>query len=68
MNTGLSIPYEVADGIVLASMQEHLKMLKSAVENHLEKGAYLHPEDLGNNIRYIHALEVLIPYYGGDIE
>ena len=67
MSKGLEIPFEVADRITLASMQDQLKMLRKEVKDHLIKGAYLHPEDLGNNIRYIHALEILIPYYGGEI-
>lgn len=64
---GLEIPFEVADQITLATMQDQLKMLRKEVKDHLEKGSWLHPEDLGNNIRYIHALEVLIPYFGGEL-
>ena len=65
---GVVIPFETADQITLASMQDQLKMLKKEVKDHLEKGAWLHPEDLGKNMKYIHALETLIPYYGGDLD
>ena len=68
MSKGISIPFEAADLIALASMQSQLKYLRKEVKDHLEKGAYLHPEDLGNSVRYIHALETLIPYYGGDLD
>jgi hypothetical protein len=64
----LEIPFEVADGIVLASMQEHLGYLKEEVRAHVEEGAYLHPEDYYNSmVKLIPALETLIVYYGGEV-
>jgi hypothetical protein len=69
MNKQLSIPWEVAEGITLASLEDHLKMLKQEVADHLEKGSYLHPEDYENSMfRLIPSLEVLIQYYGGSIK
>lgn len=68
MIKGLTIPFEVADGIVLASLQEHLGFLKEEVRAHVEEGAYLHPEDYHNSMtKLIPALELLINYYGGDV-
>ncbi len=65
---GLTIPYEVADGIALAVMQDQLKYLKEEIRLHVEQGQYLHPEDYHNSMtRLIPALEVLIPYYGGSV-
>ena len=63
---GLVIPYEVADGIAVAIMKDHLSYLKEELRLHLEEGHYLHPEDLANSQnKYIPALETLIPYFGG---
>lgn len=63
---GLTIPFEVADGIVLASMKEHLGYLKQEIDDHRMKGTYMHPEDYRNILeKYIPALELLIKYYGG---
>ena len=67
MSKGLEIPYEVADGITLASLTDQHGYLKEETRAHLEDGAYLHPDDLGNNIRLIAALELLIAYYGGEV-
>ncbi len=65
---GLTIPYEVADNITLATLQDQLKYLKEEVRLHVEEGQYLHPEDYHNSMtRLIPALEVLIPYYGGSV-
>jgi hypothetical protein len=65
---GLTIPYDVADGITLASLQDQLKYLKEEVRLHVEEGKYLHPEDYHDSMtRLIPALEVLIPYYGGSL-
>lgn len=65
---GLTIPYEIADGIALAVMQDQLKYLKEEIRLHVEQGQYLHPEDYHNSMtRLIPALEVLIPYYGGTV-
>jgi hypothetical protein len=68
MNKGLEISFEVADGITLANLQSQYSYLKEETRAHLEDGQYLHPEDLGNNIKLCHALELLIPYYGGDLK
>jgi hypothetical protein len=65
---GLTIPYEVADGIAVAIMQDHLKYLKEEVRLHLEEGQYLHPEDLENSLfKLIPSLEIIIPYFGGTV-
>ena len=65
---GLTIPYEVADGIAVAIMQDHLKYLKEEVRLHLEEGQYLHPEDLDNSLtKLIPSLENIIPYFGGTL-
>jgi hypothetical protein len=62
----LEIPFEVADGIVLASLQNHIGYLKEEVRLHVEEGQYLHPEDYHNSmVNLIPAMETLIDYYGG---
>lgn len=66
--SGLTIPYEVADGIAVASMQDQLKYLKEEVRLHVEEGQHLHPEDYHNSMtKLIPALETLIPYFGGTL-
>jgi hypothetical protein len=67
MSKGVKIPFEVADSITLASLQDQYKYLKKETKQHLEKGQWMHPEDLGKNIQLINALELLIPYYGGEL-
>lgn len=67
MNKGLEIPFEIADGITLATLKDQYGYLKEETRAHLEDGQYLHPEDLGNNIKLCHALELLIPYFGGTL-
>ena len=66
MSRGVQIPFEVADGITLAVMQDQLKYLKEEVRLHVEEGKYLHPEDYHNSMtKLIPALETLIDYFGG---
>jgi hypothetical protein len=63
------LPYEVVEGIALASLQDHLEMLKTEVRNHLQRGDYLHPEDFENSVfKLIPSFEVLIRYYGGTLK
>lgn len=65
---GLLIPFEVADGITLATLQDQHKMLKEEVRRHVEEGKYLHPEDYHNSmVNLIPALETLIEYFGGEV-
>ena len=67
MSKGLEIPFEIADMITLSSLKDQYKYLKEETRRHLEEGAWLHPEDLGRNIQIINAMELLIPYYGGEL-
>ena len=67
MSQGLEIPHEVADAITLASLTDQYRYLREETRAHLEDGRYLHAEDLGRNIQIMQALEVLIPYYGGQV-
>jgi hypothetical protein len=67
MTKGLVIPFEVADGITLAALKDQHKYLKEETRLHLEEGQWLHPEDLAKNRQLIPALELLIPYYGGEL-
>ena len=62
----LEIPFEIADGIVLASLKNQVTYLKEEIRAHVEEGAYLHPEDYHNSmVNLIPAMELLIDYYGG---
>ena len=65
---GLSIPYEVADGITLAILQDQYVYLKEELRLHIEEGHYLHEDDVySSKFKLLPALEVLIPYFGGTI-
>ena len=65
---GLLIPFEVADGIAVACMQDQLGYLKEEIRLHVEEGSYLHPEDYHNSmVNLIPALETLIKYFGGEV-
>lgn len=65
---GLLIPFEVADGITAACLTEQLDYLKEELRGHVEDGKYMHPEDYYNSMmKYIPALETLIPYFGGTL-
>lgn len=68
MSKEITIPYEVADGITLATLQDQLSYLKEEIRLHTEEGKYLHPEDYYNSMtKYIPALELLIEYFGGEL-
>ena len=69
MNKGITLPFEVADGITLATLQEQHSYLKEELRAHLEDGKYLHKEDAYNSqFKLIPALELLIDYFGGNIK
>jgi hypothetical protein len=64
--TKLEIPFEVADGIVVASLKNQIGYLKEEIRLHTEEGGYLHAEDYHNSmVNLIPAMEMLIDYYGG---
>jgi len=66
MVANLEIPWEVADGIVIAALKNHVSYLKEEIRLHTEEGKYLHPEDYHNSmVHLIPAMEKIISYYGG---
>jgi hypothetical protein len=73
---GIEIPFEVADGIVVASLQEQRRYLKHELEQWTANpktdsnpnGYWLHPEDVVKNTILIRSMDELIKYYGGEHE
>jgi len=66
MITGMAIDYETADRITLLNMQDALATMEKEVSDHLEKGVYMHPEDLQEAMAFlIPAFKRLVKYYGG---
>ena len=66
MKTGITIDYETADRITLATLIEQRKYLKKEMKEHLEMGAWMHPDDVENNTKMIKHLAKVIEYFGGD--
>ena len=58
---------EIADRIALASLKDMYHYTKTELKSHIEEGTYLHPEDVAKNHQLIYALEILIPFYGGEL-
>lgn len=66
---GLEIDWEAADKLTLAVLVDHLAMIKDDVHKHENEGSWMHPDDLEfNKSKLIPALEVLIPYFGGELQ
>ena len=71
---GIVIPFETADQIVRASLEEHRDYLKSELKQWRKNpksddnpgGYWLHPEDVTKNTELVKHMDVLIKYYGGD--
>jgi hypothetical protein len=68
MNKGLTLPYDVADGIALAVLEDQYNYLTQELREHKENGRWLHPEDVVNSEQnLIPALKVLIKHFGGSV-
>ena len=63
----IELDSEVADRIALASLKDAYQYLNAEFKSHIEEGTWLHPEDVAKNHQLIYALELLIPFYGGDL-
>jgi hypothetical protein len=69
----LTIPYEVSDGITLATLVDARAYLQSELDKWNENpksddnptGYWMHPEDVVYNTQLISAMNVVIKYYGG---
>ena len=70
---GITIPFEVADQITLASLTDHRDYLRSELDqwkanpktDSNPSGYWLHPEDVVKNEILITHLDAIIDYYGG---
>ena len=70
---GIELPFEVVDGIVVASLKEQRDYLKNELKQWRKNpkteanpgGYWLHPEDVGKNEIMIHHMDAIIAYYGG---
>ena len=64
----LTIPYDVADGITLATLQDHYDYLVEELKDHKENGTWMHPDDVRNSEeKYIPSLRIIIGFFGGDV-
>ena len=65
-NKGLEIPFEVADGIAVAVMKDHLGYLEEELRLYEEEGKWMHPEDAEKSrLHLTPPLKCLIDYFGG---
>ena len=63
---GLTLDWETADRITLASLKDQLELQEKEVKEHLENGKWMHAEDLHlATTQYIPALKTVIKFYGG---
>ena len=68
----MKIPYEVADAITLKTLKWQRKYLKKELKRWKEDprtdenpdGYWLHPEDVGRNVKMIGTLTEVIQYFG----
>jgi hypothetical protein len=64
----LTIPYDVAEGITLSTLQDHYDYLIEELKNHKENGAYMHPDDVRKSEEeYIPSLKIVIRFFGGNV-
>ena len=64
---GLSLPYEVADSITLATLVNSYKSMSQQLIDQREGKQWMHPEDIVlYTEKYLPALEVIIGYFGGE--
>jgi hypothetical protein len=69
MTKGYVIDCEVADGIAVSVLKDHLMYLKKDMKDHLENGSYLHPDDKKLNKKLIKKLTfILTRYFGEELE
>jgi hypothetical protein len=69
----LTIPYEVSDGITLATLVDARAYLQSELDkwnanpktDSNPTGYWMHPDDVVYNTQLIRAMNVVIKYYGG---
>jgi hypothetical protein len=72
--SGLEIPYEVVDGIVLAALKDQREYLRTELKQWEDNprtdlnptGYWLHPEDVVKNNILIRSMDDIIKYYGGE--
>ena len=64
---GLEIDMDTASNITRLTLTEWRDYLQSEIDNHVENGAWLHPEDLPLNRNYIYCINTILEAYGGEL-
>ena len=64
---GFTIDYDVADKITVKNLIESYHTLQQLLDNHMTKGAYMHPDDVSYNHKMVVCLKEVIGYFGGEV-
>lgn len=67
-NDTLTLPMYVADEIVVGSLQNQRAFLQGFLDDHVNKGKWLHPEDEKRYNELIPCFDKIIEFYGGYID
>jgi len=62
------IPWDAADQITLASLENHYNILKEGLDDWYNNRQWMHREDVEENSVMMHHLKAVISYYGGSVE
>jgi hypothetical protein len=62
---GIILPFEAADAITVANLNEHRIYLQSELDDHFANDSWMHPEDITNNRELIYCLDKIIHHFGG---
>jgi hypothetical protein len=66
--SGMTIDWDVADGITKANLLDHFHYLTKEVNDHEKDGSWMHPEDYQNSkVNLLPAFRVILKYYGEDV-
>lgn len=63
----MGIDIETAQRITRLDLTEWRDYLQSEIDDHIENGTWLHPEDLPKNREYIYCINTILEAYGGEL-
>lgn len=58
------IDYAMADKITIRNLSEYRDSLKETLNNHLENGAWMHPDDVPHSKEMIKAINFVLKDFG----
>jgi hypothetical protein len=63
-DSGIMLPHEAADAITVATLKDAVRYMQKELDDHFERGQWMHIDDIVNNRELIYCITRVLRYFG----